>query len=148
MLAAAGWRAYWEHEVSSRWVETPAQIQRCSLDTYHPFSRDGGGVVYSLRCRLLIEAAGGSYDYDLRTTSERSEASRERIEEWVAQNKAGTMLSTRINPSDPKDIRVASQLPVLQTSTAKNGLVTALAFGVAALLFLAVARQAGVPARA
>ena len=147
MLTAAGWREYREHMVNSRWVETPAQVQKCSLDIYHPFRRDGGGVVYSLRCRLRVEAAGRPYDYALRTTSEPSEASRERMEEWVAQNKPGTMLLTRVNPSDPNELRVVSVLPVRQTETAKDGLVTALAFGALGLLFVAIARQLGIPVR-
>ncbi len=112
MLIAAGWRGYRTHIINTRWIETRAQIQKCSLDVYHPFTRDGGAVVYSLFCRLAYEFASHPYEYRLRTTSNRSKAVRSSINDWIAGHGPGTTLNIRVNPSDPKQVAVERELPI------------------------------------
>jgi hypothetical protein len=138
MLIAAGWRAYRTHIVNTRWIETTAQVQKCSLDVYHPFTRDGGGVVYSLFCRLAYEFASRQYEHRLRTTSDRSEAVRSSILDWIPQHRPGTTLTIRVNPSDPNEVAVESELPIHQFNTAREALLTAIVFGVPGLLFIPI----------
>jgi hypothetical protein len=141
MLIAAGWRAYRTHIVNRGWIETPAQVQKCSLDIYHPFTRDGGGVVYSLFCRLAYEFASRHYESRLRTTSDRSEAVRSSIEDWIPQHGPGTALIIRVNPSDPNEIAVQSELPIHQFNTAREAFLTAIIFGFPGLLFIPIGRK-------
>lgn len=141
MLIAAAWRAYRTHIVNTRWIETSARIQKCSLHVYHPFVRDGGGIVYSLSCRLAYEFASRSYEYRLRTTSDRSEAVRSSIDEWIAEHGPGTTLIIRVNPSDPGQVSVEGGLPIHQFNTAKEALITAIAFGLPGLLFIPIGRK-------
>jgi hypothetical protein len=141
MLMAAGWRAYRTHVVNTRWIKTSARIQKCSLDVYHPFVRDGGGVVYSLFCRLTYEFASHPYEYRLRTTSDRSEAVRSSIDDWIAGHRPGTAVTIRVNPSDPNHVAVESELPIHQFNTTRVALVTAIAFGFPGLLFIPIGRK-------
>src|SRR5689334_2887327 len=117
----AGWRA-WHARSQARWIKTPAQIQKCLLDVYYPFVKDGGGIVYSLRCRLSYEFAGLQRQYDLHTRSERSTRSRTNIENWIRQNRAGAVLLTRVNPSNPNELVVDSDLPQRQFGTTAEAL--------------------------
>src|SRR5579871_1255779 len=89
----AGWRA-WKAHGQARWIETPARIRQCSLDVDYPFARDGGGVVYLLRCRLSYQFAARPYEFDLHTRSNRSARSRSTIDTWIGQNGPGTVLLT------------------------------------------------------
>lgn len=84
---------------------------------HYPFIRDGGEVVYSLRCDLDYEYAEHRYQYDLHTRSARSARSRIDIDNWIGQNRPGTILLTRVNPANPKELVVESDLPQRQFGT-------------------------------
>ncbi len=140
MALAAAWRGYRAHVVQSRWVEAEAQIRKCSLEEYHPFAREGGGVVYSLECRLAFVMGSRPYESDFRTISDRSLAMRGRISEWIADNPPGTTLILRVNPSDPHEVRVESDLPIRQFPTANDALASTVLFGILGLLLIAVGR--------
>ncbi len=115
---------------------------------YHPFSRDGGGTTYSLRCLLAYEFLSQHYDYTLYTTSGRSGVDAARIDEWLPQHSPGTSLAILVNPADPKELAVLETLPIEQFNTSREALITALAFGIAAALLLAVGRAIALsPAR-
>jgi hypothetical protein len=149
MLLDAGWRAYRTRIVESQWVQVPAQIKKCSVGVYYPFVRDGGGVLYSLRCRLNYEYASRIYEYELRTVSDRSPSMRSSIGQWVKENGPGATLTVSVNPSNPSELVVASRLPSPQFRTTKEALLTALAFGPPGLLFVAIGRRlAGLPSAA
>jgi len=138
MAAAAVWRAYRAFDVESRWTEAPARIEKCSLNEYHPFARDGGGTTVSLHCRLGFAFGARQAEYDLRTRSDRSLQTRADIRNWIVNNPPGTTLAVRVNPSDPNDLVVETELPVRQFGTPREAWLTALAFGGAgALLFMA-----------
>src|SRR5690348_9739095 len=60
------------------------------------------------------------------------------IRNWIVNNPPGTTLAVRVNPSDPNDLVVETELPVRQFGTPREAWLTALAFGGAgALLFMA-----------
>jgi Protein of unknown function (DUF3592) len=141
MLIAAAWRTYRTHIVNTRWVETPAQVQKCSLRLYHPSTRGGGGVVYSLFCRLSYEFASRDYEFRLWTTSDRSEAVRSSVLHWIPQHRPGTALIVRVNPSNPNEISVESELPIHQFNTAREALLSAIVFGFPGLLFIPIGRK-------
>lgn len=140
LALAAAWRGYRAYVVKSRWLETAAQIRKCSLEEYHPFAREGGGVVYSLECRLAFAMGSRRYESDVRTISDRSLAMRGRISEWIADNPPGTTLILRVNPSAPQELVVESALPIRQFSTANDALVSSVLFGIPGILFIAVGR--------
>jgi hypothetical protein len=143
MLLDAGWRAYRTRIVESQWIQVPAQVKKCSVGVYYPFVRDGGGVLYSLRCRLNYEFASRTYEYELRTVGGRSPSMRSRIGQWVSENGPGTALTVSINPSNPNELIVASSLPLRQFRTAREALLTAFAFGAPGLLLVIIARRLG-----
>ncbi len=136
----SGWRALQAH-LQSKWIETAAHIQKCSLRTYYPFRKNGGGVVYSLRCDLEYEYAGRRYQYDLHTRSERSARSRIDIDNWIGQNPPGTILLARVNPSNPNELVVESDLPQRQFGTVAEALATAAIFGLPAFVMIGVGRR-------
>ena len=140
MALVAAWRGYHAYVVQSRWVQAEAQIRKCSLEEYHPFAREGGGVVYSLECRLAFALGSRWYESDLRTISDRSLAMRGRISEWIADNPPGTALILRVNPSAPRELVVESALPIRQFSTATDALASTVLFGVLGILLIAVGR--------
>jgi hypothetical protein len=124
--------------VGSRWIETPARIEKCSLNKYHPFVGNGGGTTFSLRCRLGFSFGARRAEYDLRTRSDRSLQTRAGIWNWIVMNPPGTILAVRVNPSDPNDLVMETELPVSQFGTPREAWLTAPVFGGAgALLFMA-----------
>lgn len=135
LMPAAGWRAYRSHVIGSRWLETPAQISKCSLDVDHPFSRDGGGTVYSLRCRLSYVYQSRQVETIVNTSSDRSVEIASQIQNWVSRHPPGARLGIRVNPSNPQEVAVASELPIHQFNTAREGATgAAISAGIAGLL--------------
>jgi hypothetical protein len=140
MASAAVWRTWHEYTISSHWIETQATIQKCGLSVYHPFSRNGGGVVYSLNCSLLYQFSLEPRFNQFRTTSNRSESVRAAIEDWIRQHPNGTVLTIRVNPSDPRQFAVEGPLPIEQFNTAREGWITALLFAALATLLIGLGR--------
>jgi hypothetical protein len=140
MTAGALWRTWHEYTIAAHWIETQATIQECSLDVYHPFASDGGGVVYSLKCTLLYQFSLEPRVNQLRTTSNRSESVRAAIEDWVQQHPKGAALTIRVNPSDPHQFAVESPLPIEQFNTAREGWITALLFAALAAFLIGLGR--------
>lgn len=141
MLLAAGWRAYRTHTMESRWVETPATVKKCWLDVYHPFTRDGGGTVFSLRCRLDYEFGAQPYESPVHSTSGRSWETRLRSEDWVARHRPGATVKVKVNPSKPGEIALWNEPAVHQFNTAREALVTAMVFGAGGVLLIAFRRR-------
>jgi len=137
MLVAGAWRSYRTHIIESRWSETSARVEKCGLDVYHPFSRNGGGTVYALRCRVDYEFGLRRYESDFHTTSDRSQQVRDQIDVWAARHGRDAVLNIRVNPSNPREIAVESQLPIHQFNTARESWLTAMAFSAGGLLLLA-----------
>jgi hypothetical protein len=141
----AMWRTYRTYAVEPRWIETPAELQNCSLGVFHPFVRDGGGSAFSLRCRLDYQFASRRYAYDLHTISDRSQQVSTRIRGWITQNGPGTTLLVRVNPSDPNELVVTTELPIHQFLTAKAGWLAVLVIGAPGLLLLFIGRPLAAP---
>jgi hypothetical protein len=140
MFLAAGWRAYREHVIASRWVPAAASVQRCRLDVTHASGRNGGGTYYSLRCLLGYEFASHPYQFELRTTSQQSGEAAARIEDWVAHHRPGTPLVVKVDPSDPGAVAVISELPVHQFSTSREGWIAGILCGLFGLPLAALGR--------
>ena len=145
MSLEASWRTYRTYAVESRWVETAAELEKCSVGVFHPFVRGGGGTAFSLRCRLDYEFASRRYAYELHTISDRSVEARSNIRGWITQNGPGTSLLVRVNPADPNELVVATALPIRQFLTAKDGWLTVLVFGAPGLLLIAIGRKLAQP---
>jgi hypothetical protein len=140
MAAAALWRTWHEYTIASHWIETRATIQKCDLSLYHPFSREGGGVVYSLNCTLIYQFSLEPRANQLRTTSTRSQSVRAAMEDWIQQHPKGAALTIRVNPSDPHQFAVESPLPIEQFNSARDGWITALLFAALATLLIGLGR--------
>jgi hypothetical protein len=148
MLIVALWRGYREHDIDSRWVETPVYVKTCALDVYRPSARHGVGAAFSLRCRLSYEFQTRPYQFNLHTTSNRIAGVRNEIEEWVATHGPGSKLDVLVNPANPNEIAVLDVLPVQQFNTAREAWITALIFLTGAAVFILVGRaMRAVPAR-
>ena len=58
LILAAGleieglWRAHRERIEAQVWPSVSATVLGCNLDPYYPFTGDGGGVNYDVRCRF------------------------------------------------------------------------------------------------
>jgi hypothetical protein len=145
MILTAGWRAYRAHLVGSRWIETTAYVEKCQLDTYHSFRRNGGGTAFSLRCRLEYDAGFRRYESNLYTTSDHSWQMREAIADWAAHHGRGSTLNVRVNPANPKEFVVTSELPIRQFLTASDAAMAAAIFGAGGLLLLVIGRMLRLP---
>jgi len=136
-ICAGAYRTYRELSFNS-WPATEARVDKCGLDVYHPFSRDGGGTTYSLRCTLSYEFRSMEYQSSFSTTSDRAEQTGIDIDNWTLDHKPGSTLQIKVNPSDPKEIFVTSPLPIHQFNTAREAWITFLAFvGLGGLLIAA-----------
>jgi len=147
VMALTGlWRAYRGYTVESHWTETSARIEKCLLSVYHPFERNGGGTTYSLGCQLSFDYGLHHVEYRLHTRSDRSPAARTAIRNWIRENPPGTTLAVRVNPSNPNDVAVESDLPLRQYGTPRDAGLTALVFGAPGLALFAIGRKLARPA--
>ena len=142
IMSLAGIRRAWhEHRIATRWTPATAQVKRCDLNIDHPFTRDGGGTVYSLHCRLAYVFESQPHEFSLRTPSVRPREYRERIEDWAALHGKGSVLNVLVNPADPAELAVTTPLPVHQFGTSGEAWITTLAFAIGAVMFFAVGRH-------
>ena len=93
---------------ATKWPETTAQIQSCSLGQYGPVDN---GMLYALNCDISYRYSGRSYKTMLLTRMTRSVQERSAINNWIADNRRGTTLSIRVNPSYADEFVVLSPLP-------------------------------------
>lgn len=144
-LATGVWRIYRDHRVESRWIETDAKIEKrwLSVHTYHALSSDKAyifGDEYSLRCRLRYEFSQHQHVFDLDTLSDSSLDTRAAIENWIEAHRPGAILHAKVNPSNPDEIAVVSELPIQQSGTARQALRVGFFCGVGGALLLVIAR--------
>ncbi len=135
-IAAGAYRTYREFLYNS-WPAAEARVKKCALDIYHPFSRDGGGTTYSLRCAVTYDFRSSPYESDFSTISDRAKSTGIDIDNWTLDHLPGSNLHIKINPSDPKEFFVTSPLPIRQFATASEAWITAMAFSAFAGLLIA-----------
>ncbi|HTX37122.1 MAG TPA: DUF3592 domain-containing protein [Bryobacteraceae bacterium] len=144
-LLTGVWRTYHEHTVEARWIGAAATIEKCALSVHEPSHgqfRDAGAFFdqYSLHCRLRYEISQRLHVFNLHTLSDSSGEARAAIEKWVEVHRPGSTMEIRVNPSNPNDIAVASQLPIPQSGTARQAWSTAMYCGVGFVLFFGIFR--------
>jgi hypothetical protein len=144
-LVTGVWRTYHEQIVEARWIGAAATIEKCALFVHQPTRRefrDTGAFFdqYSLRCRLRYEFSQRPHVFNLHTRSDSSGEARAAIEKWVEVHRPGATLEVKVNPSNPSEIAVASQLPVPQSGTSRQAWSTALYSGVGLVLFFGIFR--------
>lgn len=141
ILAMVGvWRNYGEH-VRVGWIDAQATVDKCELHEYEPFSREGGGTTYSLRCGLDYRFADREYTFRLNTPSDRSVETANEIIDWVNQHKPGAMLNVKVDPDDPREIAVTSALPIRQFDRSEAAWTGALVFGLPGVLLFVAGRR-------
>jgi hypothetical protein len=140
MFLVAGWRAWHAHRIESRWVETTASVDQCRLAVTHGSGRSSSAMYYSLRCRLNYQFDANPYQFELRTTSLHSGEAANSINDWVEGHRTGAVLRVRVDPSDPRDLAVISELPIHQFPTAREGWMTGVIFLVFGTPLLALGR--------
>jgi hypothetical protein len=144
-LVTGVWRTYHDHIVEARWIGAVATIEKCALFVHEPTRRefrDTGAFFdqYSLHCRLRYEFSQRPHVFNLHTLSDSSREARAAIEKWVEVHRPGATLEVKVNPSNPNEIAVASQLPIPQSGTSRQAWSTAMYSGVGFVLFFGIFR--------
>ena len=141
MPKVAARRAYREHIVDSRWIGTVATIDRRGLFISHPTRRDARNLGdfsdrFALHCRLRYVFSLRQHVVNVSTLSGTSLATRGAIENWVRDHRPGAAVNVKVNPSDPDEIVVVSELPIAQFGTARQSWIVGLyCGGIGASLF-------------
>jgi hypothetical protein len=106
-FGSAGLLAYNANVAKSRWTETAAGIEECSLGEYgRPDDK-----FYALSCGIKYHLADRTYTNSFLTNFTHSLQERSEITHWVALNRRGATLNIRVNPAYPREFIVESQLP-------------------------------------
>ena len=115
-FGSAGLLTYNSNVAKSRWTETAAEIENCSLGEYgRPDDK-----FYALSCGIKYHLAGQTYTNSLLTNFTRSIQERSEIEDWVVFNRRGSTLNIRVNPAYPRQYIVLSQLPAKRGRIAQD----------------------------
>lgn len=102
----------WREYAQKSWPASTATLQRCSVDPYYPFRRDGGGVVWNIDCRVTYPARGEQVASRIRSRSARGDAEVERMRRWVAQHRPGSPITVHYDPADPQSaVLTAADMP-------------------------------------
>jgi hypothetical protein len=122
---------------ATKWPETTAQIQRCSLGEYGAGKED---ALYGLNCDIAYPFSGRLYKNLLQTRLTRSLQERSAINAWIAVNRPGATVSIRVNPRYPEQFIVLSPLPGKQGDDAGEFTNAAIIIGSISVVVLATAR--------
>jgi uncharacterized protein DUF3592 len=122
---------------ATKWPETTAQIQRCSLGEYRAGKE---GTLYALNCDITYPFSGRSYKSVLQTKVTRSLQERSAIEEWIAEGRRPATVSIRVNPRYPEQFVVLSPLPGKHGDDAGAFTSAAIIIGCISVVLLAAAR--------
>ena len=121
----------------SKWPETTAQIQRCSLGEYGAGKKD---TLYALNCDIAYTFSGRAYKNILQTRLTLSLQERSAINQWIAVNPPGATVSIRVNPRYPEEFIALSPLPGKQGDDAGGFTNAAIIIGSISIVLLATAR--------
>jgi hypothetical protein len=121
---------------ATKWPETTAQIQDCSLGQYGPVE---GSMLYALTCGINYQFAGHPYKNYLQTNLTHSLQERSEISKWITLNRP-TTLSVRVNPRYPSEFVVLSHLPGQRGENAGDFINAAIIMGSVSIVLLATAR--------
>jgi hypothetical protein len=121
----------------TKWPETTAQIQRCSLGEYGAGKKD---TLYALNCDITYPFSGRSYKNILQTRLTRSLQERSAIIEWIAEGRRPTTVSIRVNPRYPEEFIVLSPLPGKHGDDAGGFTNAAIIIGSISVVLLGTAR--------
>lgn len=130
----------WHERAQKGWPVAAATIERCGLDSYYPFQRDGGGVVWNIDCRVAYSANGDQGESRIRSRSARGNAEIEEMRRWVAGHPSGSSITIHYDPADARRVvLVETDMPFSGPRT-PNNLKLLLIASVLCVVFLAVAR--------
>jgi hypothetical protein len=124
-FGSAGLITYNASIARSRWTETAAEIENCSLGEYGRPDDE----FYALSCGIKYHLAGRTYTNSLLTKFTRSLQERSEITHWVALNRRGATLNIRVNPRYPHEFIVQSQLPAKRGRIAEDYIGAAIVMG-------------------
>ena len=121
---------------ATKWPETTAEIQDCSLSEYGPVD---GGMLYALTCGVNYQFSGRSYKNTLQTNLTHSLQERAEISKWITLNRP-TTLNVRVNPTYPSQFIVLSPLPGKRGDNAGDFINAAIIMGSISGFLLVTAR--------
>ena len=135
-LIVTGTDAWREHAQKS-WPAATAVLQRCNVEPYHPFRRDGGGVVWSIECRLTYAAntTGEQVVSRIHSRSARGDVEVATMHGWVAQHRPGSSIPVHYDPVDPtRAVLTETDMPYAGPRTPNNLKILLVALGTCAVL--------------
>lgn len=143
------WRRHQEQLESLQWPAVTANVIGCFLAPYHPFQKDGGGVVYNLQCRFRYSVKGTEYEsmtesvgyhHSLSHPSQLPEDALQ-MEAWAKRHKKGSLQVIHYNPENPQrislagaDEQISQHTSAVALTGAKKAFILSLAFLLLALL--------------
>src|SRR5258708_16815787 len=98
----------WNEWRCAGWPTSTAIITSCEVPDYHPFKSSGGGVTWSIRCRIRFNADGKEWTSTIRSRSTRTSEDHSRMDDWVRKHYEGAEVPIRYNPGDPSNAIFAS----------------------------------------
>src|SRR5690348_14846223 len=69
LVLSAAWDWWQRSEILGNWPVTSATIRSCSLRRSFPFQRNGGGIVFWIRCDLEYSADGSTHSTRLESST-------------------------------------------------------------------------------
>jgi hypothetical protein len=144
--AAQWWR---RSDILGQWPLAPATIQSCSLRRDYPFQRNGGGIVFWIRCDLQYSVAGETHSthltsstrhtgrsgtmFTLRGGSFVAERPEREFEAWIRRHPPGSPLAIRYDPAHVESATLVGVDSVVDVDPVSGSLLGAAVFAVLAL---------------
>jgi len=131
----------WNEWRQAGWPTAQAAIVSSEVSEYYPFKRNGGGILWSIRCNVQFVADDRQLTAKIRSRSTKSDSERGHMEAWVAEHKPRTSIQIRYDPGDPSNALFASSDVPMTGRQSGSDLVLVAAFAAGFALFLAAARR-------
>ena len=133
----------WREHTEAGWPETIGKIQKCSVDPYYPFRRQGPRIVWHITCRISYEVDAEEISATIRSRSASPGRDVTAMHRWVAQHRPETAIDIRYDPSDHKKaVLTATDMPYAGPRTPDNLRLLLIAAG-SCVVLITIARLMG-----
>jgi hypothetical protein len=149
LVVSAALQWWWRGGILAAWPETSATVRSCSLRRDYPFQRNGGGVVFWIRCDLQYTAAGGTHATRLESSTRHTgrsgtmltmrggsfvvERPEPELAAWIKRHPPGSLLTIRYDPARVESATFVGGDPIVDVDPVPGSLAGAVAFAVLAL---------------
>lgn len=149
LVLSAAWEWWRRSEILDHWPVASATIRSCSLRRSFPFQRNGGGIVFWIRCDLEYSVDGSTYStrldssnrhagrsgklYTLRGGSFVVEWPEREFGAWLRRHPHGSSLPIRYDPAHVGSATLVGADPVVDVDPVPGSLLGVAVFAVLAL---------------